>query len=139
MYLRNLQKQVKKAFCSSDLKNFASTQPSASNFESFSESLEHFFLTVGQNNFGNKIPNHWKEDVKCFLILLSIGYSPITISKIPIILHYFLLFLGWSRPDQKSSRNPYLQFCWKLSLLILLHLLKVIRIWFWIQHHFWNK
>ena len=29
--------------------------PSASNFKSFSWSLEHFFLTVGQNNFGNKI------------------------------------------------------------------------------------
>ena len=27
----------------------------ASNFKSFSRSLEHFFLTVGQNNFGNKI------------------------------------------------------------------------------------
>ena len=36
--------------CSSDLKN------SASNFKSFSRSLEQFFLTVGQNNFGNKIP-----------------------------------------------------------------------------------
>ena len=60
----NLQEQVKKAFCyqklfwpftvwincSSDLKNFAS------NFKSFSPSLEHFFLTVGQNYFGNKIP-----------------------------------------------------------------------------------
>ena len=29
---------------------------SASNFKSFSRSLEQFFLTVGQNNFGNKIP-----------------------------------------------------------------------------------
>ena len=29
--------------CSNDLK-------------SFSQSLEHFFLTVGQNNFGNKMP-----------------------------------------------------------------------------------
>ena len=66
--MRNLQEQVKKAFCyqklfwpftvwincSSDL--FANSQPSASNFKSFSRSLEHFFLTVGQNNFGNKIP-----------------------------------------------------------------------------------
>ena len=26
------------------------------NFKSFSRSLEQFFLTVGQNNFGNKIP-----------------------------------------------------------------------------------
>ena len=68
--LRNLQEQVKKAFCyqklfwpftvwincSSDLKNFWNSRPSASNFKSFSLSLEQFFLTVGQNNFGNKIP-----------------------------------------------------------------------------------
>ena len=67
--LRNLQEKVKKAFCyqklswpftvwitcSSDLKKFANSQPSASNFQSFSRSLEHFFLTVGQNNLGNKI------------------------------------------------------------------------------------
>ena len=68
--MRNLQEQVKKAFCyqklfwpftvwincSSDLKNFANSRHSASNFKSFSRSQEHFFLTVGQNNFGNKIP-----------------------------------------------------------------------------------
>ena len=42
--------------CSSGLKNFENSQPSASNFKSFSRSLEQFFLTVGQNNFGNKIP-----------------------------------------------------------------------------------
>ena len=42
--------------CSSDLKKFANSRPSGSNFKSFSRSLEHFFLTVGQNNFGNKIP-----------------------------------------------------------------------------------
>ena len=42
--------------CSSDLKKFANSWPSASNFKSFSRSLEQFFLTVGQNNFGNKIP-----------------------------------------------------------------------------------
>ena len=68
--MRNLQEQVEKAICyqklswplaawmnwSSDLKKFANSQPSASNFKSFFWSLEHFFLTVGQNNFGNKIP-----------------------------------------------------------------------------------
>ena len=37
----------------SDLKNFANSRPPAS---SFFQSLEHFFLTIGQNNFGNKIP-----------------------------------------------------------------------------------
>ena len=42
--------------CSSDLKIFANSRPSASNFKSFSRSLEEFFLKVGQNNFGNKIP-----------------------------------------------------------------------------------
>ena len=68
--MRNLQEQVRKAFCyqklfwsftdwtncSSGLKMFANSWPSASNFKSFSRSLEHFFLTVGLNNFGNKIP-----------------------------------------------------------------------------------
>ena len=68
--LRNLQEQVKKAFCyqklfwsftvwincSSDLKVFANSWLSASDFKNFSRSLEQFFLTEGQNNFGNKIP-----------------------------------------------------------------------------------
>ena len=66
--LRNLQEQIKKAICcqklfwtftlrincSSDLKNFANSRPSSLNFKSFSQSLE-LFLTLGQNNFGNKI------------------------------------------------------------------------------------
>ena len=30
---------------------------SPSYFKSFSRSLEHFFLTLGSNNFENKIPN----------------------------------------------------------------------------------
>jgi hypothetical protein len=67
--MRNLQEQVKKTFCyqklfcpftvwmncSNDLKNFANSQPSALNFKSFPQPLEQFFLTVCQNNFGNKI------------------------------------------------------------------------------------
>ena len=61
--VRNLQEQFTKASCHqklfspftvwidcySDLKNFASARPSASNFKSFSPSLEQFFLIVGQN------------------------------------------------------------------------------------------
>ena len=69
--MRNLQEHVKKALCYqklfwtftvwincySELNFFANSRPSTSNFKSFSWSLEHFFfLTVGQNNFGNKIP-----------------------------------------------------------------------------------
>ena len=81
--MRNLQEQVKKAFCyqklfwpftiwinsSSDLKNVANSWPSTSNFKSFSRSLEQFFLTVGQNNFGNKIP-----------LLTSVGFKPRTLT-----------------------------------------------------------
>ena len=42
--------------CSCDLKNFANSRPSASNFKRFSQSLKQFFLTVAQSNFGNKTP-----------------------------------------------------------------------------------
>ena len=40
--------------CSTDLNIFANSRLPASNFKSFSRSLEQFFLTVGQNNFGKK-------------------------------------------------------------------------------------
>ena len=67
--LVNLKERVKKAFCyqklfwsftvwincSSDLKMFANSRSSAWNFKGYSRSLEHFFLTVGQNNSGNKL------------------------------------------------------------------------------------
>ena len=73
--LRNLQEQVKKAFCYqklfwpftvwincfSDLKKFENSRPSASNFKSFSQSLEQFF---SQNIFGNKIPLLHSSTVK---------------------------------------------------------------------------
>ena len=40
-----------------DGKNFAnSRRPSVSDFKSFSWSIKHYFLSVGQNNIGNKIP-----------------------------------------------------------------------------------
>ena len=35
---------------------FANFQPPVSNCKTFSPSIEQFFLTEGQNNFGNKIP-----------------------------------------------------------------------------------
>ena len=83
-YLRNLQQQVKTAFCyrklfwpftvrtncSNDLKMFTNSRPSASNFKKNSRLLEQFFLTVGQNNFGNKILFLWKK-FRFFFLLLS--------------------------------------------------------------------
>ena len=41
--------------CPSDLKVFANSRPSTSNSKSFSESMEQFFLTIGQTNFRNTI------------------------------------------------------------------------------------
>ena len=43
--------------CSIDLKIVANSRLLASNFKSFSRPLEQFFLTVAQNNFGNKTPS----------------------------------------------------------------------------------
>ena len=68
--MRNLQEQVQKSIqlpnivltftvwttCSSDLKNFANSRPLASIFQNFFDYYNIFFLTVGQNNFGYKIP-----------------------------------------------------------------------------------
>ena len=59
--MRNLQEQVEKALCCQKLfwpftVWIYCSWPSASNFKSFSRSIEFFFLTVGQINFGNKIP-----------------------------------------------------------------------------------
>ena len=84
---RNIQEQVKKVFCyqnlfwpftvwincSSDLKHFANSQPSSSNFKSFSWSLEQFFLTVGQINFVYKIPFTYVKTHLCRIVRIIIG------------------------------------------------------------------
>ena len=65
----------------SDIKNFANSRLSASNFKSFSLSLEQFFLTVGQNNFGNKIPFNHK------LFFLNIIFYQMTCNFFKIIFY----------------------------------------------------
>ena len=55
--MRNLPEQVKKAFCYQKLFwPFTVWINCSSYLKCFSRTLEQFFLTVGQNNFGNKIP-----------------------------------------------------------------------------------
>ena len=71
--------------CSSDLKIFANSRPSVSNFKSFSRSLEHFFLTVGQNNFCNKIP--------CISVF---G---------PIVTAYFVCICKWQEEEIRSCSS----------------------------------
>ena len=86
--------------CSMDFKVFANSWPSASNFKSFSRSLEQFFLTLGQNNFGNKIPLPFQRlfgDILCQLFYqLFFGFCHI---------HLFGLHVSLSR--QRYSRG-----CW---------------------------
>ena len=42
--------------CSSDREKLLKFEAEGREFAKFLRSLEQFFLTVGQNNFGNKIP-----------------------------------------------------------------------------------
>ena len=88
--------------CSSDLKNFANSRTLVSNFKSFSQSLEQFFLTVGQNNFGNKIPNLgvllWhntkKDTVHCRSIVYLLPCCLLKASNEPKWLQTTLLYVS---------------------------------------------
>ena len=62
--MRNLQEQVKKAICYQKLfwHFTVRTNFSSDDLKIFSQSEVQFFLTVGQNNFGNKIPLLWVGD-----------------------------------------------------------------------------
>ena len=90
--------------CSSDLKNFTNSQPSASNFKSFSQSLEHFFLTVGQYNFGNKIP-FLPNNQKCWK---RIFFSCFDRQKLfcSLILCDIIIISGESR-FESGGANPF--------------------------------
>ena len=108
--LRNLYEHVKKHSvtknCSDlslyklffiDLKNFANSRISTSSFKSFSQSLGQFFLTIGQNNFGNKILFPYF----CLINLISkkslkVHYfiSVLEFDMIPLFSFYFQLFIS---------------------------------------------
>ena len=97
--LRNLWEQAKKPFCyqklfwlltvwincSGDL-NFANSQPSTSNFKSFSWSLEQSFLIVRQNNFGNKIP------FLSFSCLAHLCFSQLRQTQFEVSMHFIYKF-----------------------------------------------
>ena len=73
--------------CSSDLKNFANSWLSASNFKSFSRPLEQFFFTVGQNNFDNKIPLlKYMYNSRWFIYFLSVSSTPMEITWYCLLL-----------------------------------------------------
>ena len=113
--MRHLQEQVKKAFCyqklfwsftvwincSSDLKKFANSQPLASNFKSFSRSLDNFFFTVGQNYFGNKIPSIATTFLRLNKKWIFHNYS----IELSYFGHYTLVakLLKWNYSSTKAS------------------------------------
>ena len=146
--MRILQEQVKKTFCyqklfwpftvrtncSSILKIFTNSRSSASSFKKLSWSLEQFFLTVGQNNFGNKISmfikklfypilinqaTHNKHSVQVFIFrskrISSINFAErgFCDSKIQIS-HFFLLLLLFFQLMSKKILRP-----WNVVILIL--------------------
>ena len=84
----------------------ANSQPSASSFKSFSWSLKQFFLTVGQNNFGKKIP---------FLVNVKWILSGQAFKRKPI----FNLVSGTT--DSKTQKQIQLLFCDGVSLYSWVH------------------
>ena len=97
--------------CSSDFKIFEISRPSASNFKKHSGLLERFFLIVGQNNFGNKIPFLSKSSIlqsvpldsfvhSVEICFSSFYYFPtLFYVSLPQILHWF----SHPGPDQVTT------------------------------------
>ena len=111
--LRNLQEQVKKAFRDPILfRPFTVWTNCFSNLTKFSRWLKQFFLTVSQNNFGNKIPllhrNITKETEKNIHLIFR---SCLILAKNLTVVNLF-----WSIPcnnfkDQYLSLRKFFAFC----------------------------
>ena len=135
--MRNLQEQVKKEFCyqklfwpftvwincSSHRKFLKNSWLSASNFKSFSRSLEQFFQTVkSQNNFGNKTP---------FLFLFSLSISNVQLFvafnkwlwveiEVKVQLDQFITFMS-IKIQRKSFLNTFFSPVTKKELRIIVN------------------
>ena len=145
--MRNLQEQVKKALCYQKIvptflclnkffqwsQNFANSRPSASNFKSFSRSLE---------NFGNKIPipqkvplnlivkidETWTATWLQFFWILVVWESEFDFSRLFSFFFQYFIILEWYNipfflwPDVTFDlvSNPYahsfhLKLFWKIN------------------------
>jgi hypothetical protein len=96
---------------------YSKFRPSAANFKSFSRSQEQIFLTVGQNNFGNKIPflrfsketkkncTPSKENFKEVVSYLVVGQSWLNVWRKIVILHAEIRKeIGCTGSQEKKSR-----------------------------------
>ena len=108
------QEQVKKAFCyqklfwpftvrincSIDLKIFANSQPSASNFKSFSQALEQFFLQKGLLTFDHLALNSIAKMLEFYTYLFanrSLFERMQRNSKMPDVIANTFFFLCWKK------------------------------------------
>ena len=81
---------------------FANSRSSASNFKSFSWSLEQFFLTVGQNDFGNKIPF-----LRIFWLISRFGFQ-MRIEAYYHLFRFIVHYFGIQNPMTKMFYQPVL-------------------------------
>ena len=81
---------------------------SATNFKSFSRSLEQFFLTVGQNNFGNKIP-FWNLTKIKDLFSLSHYFFDILWLGSKVIFLFIVSYFCRINLDQLGSQENWLR------------------------------
>ena len=83
--------------CPIDIKKFANSRPSASNFKSFPRSLEQFFLTLGQINLSDNIPFFFIQFtisnfyLEFYSLLILNFYFPFPL-KLPFPPPFILLF-----------------------------------------------
>ena len=101
--------------------------PSASNFKSFSSSLEQLFLSVSQNNFGNKIPFLHKFvfvifgniALFCIRVEFFLNYNVLTDSSCPYSLNNQLQYpfpvYHSSRGENKKNKQNIKSKCKKMS------------------------
>ena len=120
--LRKVHEQVKKAFyswkffwpftvwtnCSSDLKIFANSPPSALNFKKCSRSLEHFFLTVHRTILVSK----YYCQIATVLNVISSAIAKLEMGNTSIFKCYFFAIwipsgnLNGKFPSANGKKNP---------------------------------
>jgi hypothetical protein len=126
--IRNLQEQVKKAFCYQKLFWPFTVWINCDKWSQTFCKFSAFFLTVSQNNFGNKIPIPWLvvDIIKsCFLHQKPgnrIQYSPLFLAGVVHTVR-FLFFFPHYRLDGKKLYK------WNYLVLQTLKLPSYIKVW----------
>ena len=104
--------------------NFCKFSAFSLEFQIFSQLLQQFFLTVGQNNFGNKIPFLFVHKFQKSLFRLHV-YSELfeTLEYLPIY-----------KVTSKLFSNHHI-FC--LSKSYFLRCIKIMNLWLYLVMSFW--